>query len=81
MALTDEQERLLRRMFPDGPKRSGGQTPEQGENLSIRAARYGFRFEGLDEPMPSEDEIREALRRPGGEARFEAGRNEAPNRR
>ena len=64
MALTDDQARLLRRMFPAGPKVTGGQTPEQGENLSVAAARYAFRLWGEDEPMPTDDEIREAIRRP-----------------
>lgn len=55
----------LRRMNPRGPEPSGDQSPQQALNARARTAIYGFSLVGL-EPLPSEDEVKAALRTLGG---------------
>ena len=65
MALTDEQFAFLKEAYPQGipPEGTPGQSPQQAENfvacLEFPAA---CQFVGLDEPPPSEGDVRAALR-------------------
>lgn len=60
--LSRAQQDLWDEADPDGVVPSGDQDLAAAENMAVDGFRAACRFEGLDDPMPSEEAIRAAIR-------------------